>query len=156
MKKQEWLNRHKCCPQCKSSDLIRTEKEQLVAVIGDNYTDNINSASCNICAWKGMVKQLVPDPKDLSTIQKMDVSLRTIDKENDTYVSVEDAVGIIRQFGSELLPKLKDVQAQNFAENILAEIIKMFISADISHRAEKIKHIQDTEDSIDGSENDDK
>jgi len=150
MKQKEWNRAHTCCPQCKNPNVIKTEKAPIVADI-DNFTDDVNMATCPLCAWKGMVKQLIQNPADLNEVKNLNVELRTIDKvdnEGNThvYISAEDCVGSIRNFGMELIPALKDDGAKVYTEQLLSEIIKIFISADVTHRAEKIKKLQQMEE----------
>ena len=150
MKQKEWNRLHTCCPQCKNPNVIKTDKTPIVTDI-DNYTDDVNMATCPLCTWKGMVKQLVQNPADLNEVKNLSVELRTIDKvdnEGNThvYISAEDCVGSIRNFGMELIPALKDDSAKIYTEQLLSEIIKIFISADVTHRAEKIKKLQQMEE----------
>lgn len=138
MKKQEWYANHACCPKCGELKIVQTTSA-IVQLPGSEFTDETNKATCPICGWKGMVKQLKPDPNATRDVQKMQVQLRTMDKDNNVYVSTEDCVATIRNFGSELISALKDEQTITYTENLLTEILKIFIGTDITHRTAKAK-----------------
>jgi DNA-directed RNA polymerase subunit RPC12/RpoP len=145
MKKEEWIRLHKCCPECNSEKIIKTDNPVISSdVVG--YTDDVNHATCPNCGWKGMVKKLVPDPADKTKKEQevLSVAIRTIDRDNDTYASVEDMVASLRNFGSQLMPQL-DKQTSTYTEQLLAEIIKMLISTDIQHRTGKVKKQKEIE-----------
>lgn len=109
MKKNEWYAQHACCPKCGELNVVKTNGI-ITELPGSEFTDETNKATCPTCGWKGMVKQLKPDPNAVTEVQQMKVQLRTIDKEDNVYVSTEDCVRTIRQFGSELIGALKDEQ----------------------------------------------
>lgn len=150
MKKNEWIESHVCCPKCGSMDVVKTEKELIILDV-DNYSDTINSAVCNNCMWKGMVKNLLPVQQD-----NVSAEIRTMDKDNEVFVSAEDFVRTLRDFGSNLIPRLENEQARSFAQHILTEIIKVFISCELQHRKKKVEVIEeiqnDTEIEIDSHE----
>lgn len=50
---------HKACPQCKSSH-VRVTYVGKVDVVGEDFVDDVNSAECVGCGWKGRVLDLVP------------------------------------------------------------------------------------------------
>ena len=58
--RNEWYDNHKCCPKCKSKHTIQTLAGP-IHIMGQPFEDNVNSAQCFNCDWKGMVKDLVPE-----------------------------------------------------------------------------------------------
>lgn len=147
MKRNEWYLRHTNCPKCGSKNVVLTTKEVITAD-ENNFSDDVNTAVCGHCDWKGMVKNLVPDKSFNENAEELQVQLRTVDKVNeigkeDVFIAAEDMVAMIRQFGSKLIESLNNnEEVITYTENLLAEIIKMIISADISHRKQKLEKIK--------------
>ena len=135
MNKKEWYAAHKSCPKCGETKLAVTSSA-IAELSGQDFVDETNKATCPKCSWKGMVKQLKPDPNAKREVQNLNVVIRTMDKDNEVYVSAEDCVRAVRNFGAELLPLLHE-ETRPFTENILTEILKIFVSADVNHRKAK-------------------
>ena len=132
--KEEWINSHKCCPQCGSSDI--EVSNMAVTASDDEYRDDINTAKCK-CGWKGMVKNLVSDPSQSRTVK---VELRTMDKDGDVYISCTDLVNALKTYQAGVLELLqaKSSRAQvEFTSSLFSEIYKTIITADYQHRVAK-------------------
>ena len=142
MNKEQWESSHKCCPQCGSKNIEKST--MAVASPDDNYRDDFNVAKCE-CGWKGMIKNLIADASESRTIQ---VDLKTMDKDNEVYVSCWDLVGALKIYQAnviELLQSKESQQQANFVSLLFEEIYKTIISADYQHRTLKqdaIKEIQ--------------
>lgn len=52
--RRKWSDAHSSCPVCSNSQICQTLAGHA------SIEDNINHASCDLCGWKGMVKDLTP------------------------------------------------------------------------------------------------
>lgn len=102
MNKKEWNQAHSLCPSCFSSSVSKTNK--MVKLKGVDYMDDVNSATCDSCGWKGMVKQLtgVDVSENVGDVVlntgDVTVSIRTVDYDGCVYVNVDDSIGSVIQW----------------------------------------------------------
>ncbi len=62
--REQWRDKHKCCPQC-GNDSMPSTYAGPIHIIGQPYEDNVNSSWCSKCGWKGMVKELTFKTKNI-------------------------------------------------------------------------------------------
>ena len=143
MNKTEWIESHKCCPNCGSKNVEITEVENS-NMNPEEYHDELSMAKCE-CGWKGMRKNLVPTEQNSRNIK---VELRTMDKDGQVYVSCWDMVGAMRAYQANVIALLKDEQQRNFTTALFEEIYKMVIAADYQHRVAKEKQAAEDDSEI--------
>lgn len=146
MNKIEWNRHHTNCPNCKGSKVTVTDKA--VAVKDEmNYIDDINTAKCDECGWKGMKKQLIESPtyeEEKKKIEELKVSIRTIDNnEGDgkvgVYLNGEDILAFIELFANKLTNALTDEDTINYTQNVLGEVFNGIMSTMVEHTKGRFK-----------------
>ena len=148
--KDKWYNDHKCCPECGSEDLTKS----IVAVVEKNgeFRDDVNTAKCNKCGWKGMVKNLTPskEAEKEDSALKIQATIRTLDHDEGdgrlgVYLNGYDLLESIEKFGHALVDNLKDEQTIEYTKNLLNEIFKMITGTMLAHTKQRFEKMNEEE-----------
>lgn len=64
--REEYYANHVLCPKCKTMDNVVASPVYIVTSEGKDFKDNVNTARCESCGWKGMRKDLLKPEGELA------------------------------------------------------------------------------------------
>jgi hypothetical protein len=57
--REEYYANHVLCPKCKTWEKVRVSPVYIITSEGKDFKDNVNTAICDACNWRGMRKDLL-------------------------------------------------------------------------------------------------